>query len=153
MIKRFYKSYLLLFIRTNRTRQLKHSNLVRCKKLENINGYKKLKIEFDELIEYKKPKAILLINDDYYIFCSRELIGANIERSQKIALMTDILSRLAKQEESVSVFSEMFDLESFASINVSKKIVYNFLLNSEDSYTDLKKIKIDNINICVGEEK
>jgi len=124
-----------------------------CKRLEHLNQSKKLKVEFDDSVEYKKPKSIILLNDVYYVFCAKELIHSNIEKSQKIALMTDILSRLVKAEESMSTFNDMFDLESFVSINISQKIVHNFILNSEESFSNLKEIKINNINICSGEEK
>jgi len=124
-----------------------------CTKLENLNASKSLEVKFDEVIEDKKVKAILLINDVYYIFCSKELISSKVEKSQQIALMTDILSRFIKQGESMSTFSGMFDLESFSSINMGEKIVHNFLVNSKQSFRNLKEIKIDNISICSGEEK
>ena len=122
-----------------------------CKKLEDLNQGQKLKVKFDD--EDNKPKAVLLLNDVYYIFCSNEYIDSNIEKSQQIALMTDILSRLAKQGESMATFNEIFTLESFISINMGKKIVHNYLGNSEQSFSHIKEIKINNISICSGEEK
>jgi len=122
-----------------------------CKKLEGLNQGQKLKVKFDE--EDNKPKAVLLLNDVYYIFCSNEYINSNIEKSQQIALMTDILSRLAKQGESMATFNEIFTLESFISINMGKKTVHNYLGHSEQSFSHIKEIKINNISICSGEEK
>ncbi len=124
-----------------------------CTKLENLNQSKTLEVKFNDQIEDNKAKAILLLNDVYYIFCSKELIKSNVEKSQQIALMTDILSRLVKQGESMSTFNEMFVLESFSSVNIGEQIVHNFLENSKQRFTNLKEIKIDNISICSGEEK
>jgi len=126
---------------------------VLCKKLEGLSQDKKLNIKFDTSNTDNNAKAIIMIGEVYYIFCSEENFNSDIEKSQQIAIMSDVLIRTVKFNESLYTFMEIFSLQSFVTVDIVKKTVNDYCAKKESSFTDFKEIKINNISICSGEEK
>jgi methyl-accepting chemotaxis protein len=106
------------------------------KKLHAINHTQSNQILVTENEIYTKPHGIILYHNLHYVWTSNEIYESQLEISQKSSVMSNLLTRLLKENEPLSIFGQIFDLDKFIVINLNEKTVKDLIINSEFKYED-----------------
>lgn len=118
------------------------------KKLFYLNSFKDAKVQVTGLESTLKAHGVIFYGDKYYAWSASDGYGTKIEASKSSAVMNDVLQKILKYEDKLSIFKEIYHLEAFIMIDINSNNIHDILSDSSLEYQDTNGNEIN-----VGEMK